>query len=69
MMHSYFMVYYDFIQDLLFEENLVIVNYYTLGGNIHQPVIDMLNDGAPVMMYDGHGGIEWWEDDLNIDKP
>lgn len=60
--------YYDFIADLLFEEDLTIVNYYTLDSQIYQPVIDMLNEGTPVMLYDGHGQYNNWQDGLSIDE-
>jgi len=66
-MEAYFPIYYQFIDDLLFEENLTIVNWYELNFQINQPVIDMLNEGAPVMMYEGHGEIENWQDNLSID--
>jgi hypothetical protein len=65
---AYFPLYYEFIEDLLFEENLTIVNWYELNFQINQPVIDMLNEGAPVMMYEGHGYIETWQDNLSIDE-
>ncbi|MCK4677639.1 MAG: right-handed parallel beta-helix repeat-containing protein, partial [Bacteroidales bacterium] len=65
---EYFPLYYQFIEDLLFEESLTIVNYYPLGGVIFQPVIDMLNLGAPVMMYDGHGYTDSWQDNLSIEE-
>lgn len=58
--------YYDFIENLLFEEDLTIVNYYTLGGQIYEPVIDMLNEGTPVMLYEGHGQYNNWQDGLTI---
>lgn len=59
-------LYYDFISNLLFEENLVIKNWYLLNEEIYQPVIDMINAGTPIMLYDGHGEYNSWQDDLNI---
>ncbi len=64
---EYFPAYYEFIEDLLFEEDLTIVNWFELNFQINQPTIDMLNEGAPVMMYEGHGYIDGWQDDLNIE--
>lgn len=63
----YFQAYYDFIEDLLFDEVLAIVNWYPLNGQIFQPTIDMLNDGCPVFLYDGHGYIDSLQDGLSID--
>ena len=28
----------------------------------------MINEGAPIMMYEGHGEIENWQDNLTIDE-
>ncbi len=63
----YFPMYYEFIENLLFEEEIAIVNWYSLNGQIFQPTIDMFDEGTPVMMYEGHGEIDSWQDSLNID--
>lgn len=65
---DYFPGYYNFIEELLFEEELTVVNWYPLNEQIFQPTLDMLNEGSPIMMYEGHGEFNSWQDNLNIDE-